>query len=352
MEHKGKHTAFNGAPRIAVVGAGSMGTLLGARLTEQGVPVQMVDASPAIVAAINADGMTVTGTLSLHVSGSACLPEELEGQYDLVILLTKQTYNQAVYAELTDHLAPDGVLVTLQNGLPEQEAAAAFGAERVMGCAVTWAASLLQPGVTNATTYPAGWHNSLGRFNGAVDEKVLRVQGLLSQMCATEVTDRLAGIRWSKLLINSSFSGMSAALGATFGEILENPTALLCAQYIARECIQTARAAGVRMAPLAPGEDLERLVYFDDLPQRDAAGQVLRGLFSASPNGIGSMLLDLRRHIPCEVDYINGAVCRTARSVGVATPFCDAAVRVIRESQDGKRTPCMDNLALFPPVDV
>lgn len=333
--------------RVAVVGAGSMGTLLGARLIQSGLAVQMVDANPLIVEAINRNGLTVKGTVSIQVPAAACLPEHLEGVYDLVIFLTKQTQNQAVFPQIGPHISQNGAVLTLQNGLPEQSAASYFGEARVLGCTVTWAATLEGPGVTRATTNPGDWHNNMGRPDGTVTDQVLAVRDVLSRMCQTRVETNLLGVRWSKLLVNSALSGMSAVLGCTFGQVPETPGGLRCAQYIARECILTARACGVRMEPLAEGEDFDQQLFFEGEADRERTADLLRKLFCASAQGRASMLQDLERGVPTEVDYINGAVCRMAAAAGVKTPCCAKVVELVHLMETGVRTPGRHNLAFF-----
>jgi 2-dehydropantoate 2-reductase len=73
---------------------------------------------------------------------NALLPEQMQGLYDIIFLMTKQQHNPEVVTFLKDYLAPDGVIVTLQNGLPEAGIADIVGPERVLGCTVAWGAPL------------------------------------------------------------------------------------------------------------------------------------------------------------------------------------------------------------------
>lgn len=327
-----------------------MGVLLGARLISCGMDVHMVDVSWALVDAINQQGLEVCGNVELHVDASASTPEKLSGRFDLIVVLVKQTSNESIIPLIREHLAPDGVVLTLQNGIPEPMLAKALGADRIMGCAVTWAATLLRPGVTLATTGVESWHSSLGRIDGKITDSVMAVREILERMAPTQVTENLIGIRWSKLLINSSFSGMSAALGCTFGEVVENPEALRCAQYIARECILVSQACGVHMEPLAEGEDFARMMLFRDESDRSSTDWIFRKLFRASALGKASMLMDIERGIPTEIDYLNGYVCREAETVGIEVPYCSTVVRIVKSVEQGESTSNVYNLALFPKI--
>jgi 2-dehydropantoate 2-reductase len=332
---------------IAIMGAGSMGTLLGACLSRAGVSVDLIDVDRAHVEALNENGATVVGTVELHVPVRALTPGMLTARYDLVFLLVKQTHNQTAFTQLKPHLHEEGAVCTLQNGIPELAVAAAFGSERTLGCAVTWGATFLGPGKVQSTTAPEKWHSALGTLDGSATRQAECTQNILSLMGPTTLVSDLLGIRWSKLLVNSCFSGMSAVLGCTFGQILQNEKALRCAQYIARECIRVAKAQGVDLAPLAPGQDFGRSMDFDTEEGRLATSGTYYDLWGAAASGKASMLQDLESGRRTEIDYINGLVSNAGREFHVPTPFNDMVVRVVKGIESGRYGPGMENLRMF-----
>jgi 2-dehydropantoate 2-reductase len=332
---------------IAVMGAGSLGTMLGACLSRAGFPVDLVDVNREHVAALNANGASIVGTVTWDVPVHALGPEELQGTYNIIFLLVKQTHNGVAFAQLEPHLHSGSVVCTLQNGIPEPAVAAVFGTDRTLGCAVTWAATYLGPGKVQSTTTPDNWHAALGTVDGRITETATRVQGILAAMCPTEFVGDIAGIRWSKLLVNASFSGMSAALGCTFGEVLDSPEAFKCAQYIARECIRAAEAQGVTMAELSPGLDFKALLDFDSEEERLLTRSVYLRLWGSARQGKASMLQDLESGRPTEIDYINGVVSSAGEKYHVPTPANDTVVRVVKAIEAGGMRASMENLGLF-----
>ena len=332
---------------MAVVGAGAMGTMLGARLAQAGLNVELVDIDRVHVSALNAKGATVVGTVDWKVPVRALTPDAVCGYYDLVFLLTKQTHNPAVFAELEPHLHRRSLVCTLQNGVPEPSVAAAMGAERTLGAAVTWASTYLGPGRVEATSEPEDWRTLLGAMDGRSAEAMAEVRSVLSVMCACEIVPDLTAVRWSKLLMNVSLSGMSAVLGCTFGELLNDDKALACVQHIARECLRVAEAQGIRLARLWPGVDLACSADFETEAERSASVEFYRQLCSPVMSGKASMLQDLQAGRETEVDFLNGYLSRTGREVGVPTPVCDTVVRVIKSIERGERKATMDNLQLF-----
>ena len=128
--------------RIAIYGAGSLGTILGAFISQKGVNIELINRNKAHVEALRTKGAQVTGTLNFCQPVTAYTPDEMNGIYDILFLMTKQQNNPEVVQKLKNYLAPDGVLVTFQNGLPEMQIASIVGEERVLGCTVAWGATL------------------------------------------------------------------------------------------------------------------------------------------------------------------------------------------------------------------
>lgn len=333
--------------RIAVMGAGAMGTLLCACLAKGGRPIDAIDVNRGHVDALNKRGAIVTGTVTINVPVHALTPEEMECEYDLIFLLIKQPYNKSAFAQLKPHLHEKGIVCTLQNGIPEPAVAEAFGEERTMGCAVTWSATLVGPGETQATTKKDKWTSIMGTLSGELTEEAEEVRKILSLMCPTEFIDNLMGIRWSKLLVNCSFSGMSAALGCTFGEILENEKAFKCAQYIARECIRVTEAQGYEMVPMAHGKTFKTLMDFETDEERLNTVGIYRELWGAARSAKASMLQDLEMGRKSEIDAINGILSKKGREFGIPTPVNDKVVKVVKGIEDGRYTQSFDNLSMF-----
>jgi len=105
--------------RCAIYGAGSLGTVLGAFMTQKGADVDLINRNKAHVEALRANGAVIKGTVNMTVPVKALFPDEMNGKYDIILLMTKQLQNKEVVTMLKDFLADDGVIVTLQNGLPE-----------------------------------------------------------------------------------------------------------------------------------------------------------------------------------------------------------------------------------------
>ena len=319
--------------RLAIVGAGSLGTIIGALITRGGADPLLVDVNNEHVRVLNDRGATVTGKIELTVPVKAVAPEGMTGTYDVVLYAVKQYDNGTALAQLSPRLGPRSMVCTLQNGLPEEAVARAIGRERTVGCTVGWGATWMVPGVSMLTSPPETMGFNVGELDGAITERLTALAGVLSLVCPTAMTNDLAGIRWTKLVANAAYSGTASALGCTMGEVLDNQKALLCAAHIANETISVSRALGVVMGPMA-SKDLGGLA-FRDHGELAAALELHHEIWGSQRALKPSMLQDLEKGRRCEIDAINGAAPLAGRRIGVATPVNDQIVAIVRGIESG-----------------
>ena len=332
--------------RYAIYGAGSLGTVLGAYITKNGGKIDLINRNRAHVEALNENGATIIGTTEFNIPVNVMLPDEMDGRYDVIILLTKQLHNTEVVTMLKDHLADDGVIVTLQNGLPEPGIADIIGSERTMGCTVEWGATLVSPGVCRLTSEVDSLSFHMGKMEGISDEKFAEVKSLLELMCPVHEETNLLGVRWSKLLINSTFSGLGTVMGGTYGCVSENADARKVAIRCMKECIDVGHATGIEFAPVQ-GKDITKLFYYTNPAKRTVATLLIPIAMKKHRDIEPSMLQDIKNGKPCEIDAINGVVCEFGKKHSVPTPINDKIVEIIKDIEAGKLTANADNIKLF-----
>lgn len=334
--------------RTAILGIGSLGTVVGALLTQSGQQVDLIDAWKENVDALNKNGATITGGLELNVPVKALLPDELQGSYDLVLLLTKQTKTAEALPAILPHLRRDSLVCTLQNGIPEELVASFVGKERTMGAAVGFGATWLQPGISSLTSTESAMRKyafELGEMSGEITPRVQKVRDILSTVGATTIMTNLMGIRWTKLLANATFSGMSAALGCTFGDVLDNPQAMTVLAHIANEAIDVCHSRGYKMITMY-GLDMETLAITskNDVPARLPLYHQVWDNHRALK---ASMLQDLEKGRPCEIDFINGVIVGYGQEARIKTPFNSKVVELVKEAEAAKRVYDLSSLNRF-----
>lgn len=332
--------------RVAIYGAGSLGTILGAYITRAGYEIELINRNEAHIKALQDRGAQIVGGVEFSQEVVAYTPSEMSGVYDIIFLMTKQQHNAEVVQMLRGYLAEDGALVTFQNGLPEVGIADIIGEERVLGCAVAWGATLLRPGVCELTSSPDSITFSLGSLGSSHSHHLAKVKELLECMGRVDVEENFIGTRWSKLLINAAFSGMSALLGGTFGEVSKPYKSRRVVQALIKECIDVCATAGIRIEPVQ-GKDIVKLLNYTNPIKRLFSFMIIPIAIRKHANLKASMLQDLERGKLTEVDAINGAVSQFGRRVGCPTPMNDRVVDIIHKIERGELTPSFDNLKLF-----
>ena len=332
--------------KCAIYGAGSLGTILGAYLTKNGFPVELVNRNVKHVEALQKNGAHISGTVDFTTPVNAILPDQMEGPYDIIFLMTKQLHNPEVVSMLKPILADDGVIVTLQNGIPEPGIAEIVGVDRTIGCTVEWGATMTEPGCCELTSDPDSLSFHMGGMDGISEESLNKVKEVLEHMCPVDIEDNLLGARWSKLLINATYSGLGTVIGGTFGDVAGWKPARKVAVRCMKECIDVARAGGVEFAPVQ-GKDITKLFDYSNKAKQKFA-EILVPIAMKKHFGIvPSMLQDLQKGKPCEVDAINGVVCEWGKKYGVPTPVNDRIVEVIKKEQNEGLRPMLANIQFF-----
>ena len=332
--------------RIAIYGAGSLGTILGAYINRAGIQIDLINRNKSHVEALNANGAKVTGTVDFIQKVVAYTPDCMSGTYDIIFLMTKQQNNKKVVQMLNKYLASDGVLVTFQNGLPEMQIADILGEERVLGCTVAWGATLQSPGVCELTSEPDALSFSLGSISTKRSGHFDKVKELLEHMGTVEVEENFIGTRWSKLLINAAFSGMSAVLGCTFGEAAGPRESRRIVQALIKECIDVCATGGIVIEPVQ-GKDIVKLLDYKGTIKKAISFFIIPIAIRKHSKLKASMLQDLEKGKLTEVDAINGSVSDYGRKIGCPTPMNDKVVDIVHRIERGELKPCFENLQYF-----
>ncbi len=331
--------------RAAIYGAGAMGTVLGAYISAYGKKIDLITRNKEHVAALKKDGAQIVGNANFKASVSALTPDEMQGKYDLIFLMTKQRENPKVLPYLKDFLSDDGVVCTLQNGLPEPSVSSVVGAERCMGCAVSWGATLIGAGVAELTSERKKMTFSLGSpesFNKKTDE----VKSFLECAGSVKIEQNFYGARWAKLAINSAFSPVSAVTGLTFGEVASTNPAKGVALKLLNEAFDVAQKCGVHIEKLQ-GHDIVKIYGCKNKFKSALALALLPFAMKNHKKLVSGMYYDLSAGKKCDIDFVNGVVLRMGKKFGASTPVNKAVIDMVHAIERGELKITPENLKLL-----
>jgi len=331
--------------KIAIYGAGAMGTVLGAYLAKSGKNVELIDNFKEHVDALNEKGATIVGKDNFNIKVKASTPDQMSGEYDYVFLFTKQTANEIVLPHLKRFLKTDSVVCTLQNGVPEYSVEKIIGGNRTVGGTVLWGATFVEPGVSEVTQdinvdYPLF---DIGEISGEITSRIEKVAKILEGMCQVEIVTNLMEARWSKVLLNSSMSGLSAISGATFGDILENDKARSCLSLIASEIVKVAEQINQELAPTHGVDTIEYGIISTPNEFKRSQKHFI-DFYDDKRTAKASMLQDLEKNRKTEVEMINGFVVEAGEKCGVTTPRNKKIVEIVNRIEKGRQSCSMNNI--------
>jgi len=336
------------AGRLIVYGIGAIGGQVAGRLHSAGHELLAVEPWAAQREAVARDGLRIArldGGVERH-HPPVVAPEELEGPIALCLLAVKSYDTEAVLERVLPHLAPDALVVSLQNSINEELIAPVVGAGRVLGGVVLVNAVLLEPGLVTAAASvsraTAGVRLPgvyVGEYLRPAGEQARRVARLLDAVWPAETIDDLLHERWTKMLTNTALNPVSGIGGLRSAAMLANAAARRAIVGLAAEVLRVAAAEGHPfervMGDFSAAQVLENAAGRSDAFDRGLAERAER----VSVDAATSLLQDVLRGRRTEVDYFSGLVARKGRAHAIVTPYCEAATALVHEVEEGRRTP-------------
>src|SRR5262245_14751869 len=322
---------------ITVYGAGAIGGITGAALARAGHDVLLVDNATAHVDAINAAGLTVERDAAATTTRvRAVTPSGLGPSLELVLLAVKSQHTKDALAELAPRRSATGVIVSLQNGLSEEQIAQAVGSRRTLGCLVNWAADWTAPG-----RILHGGHGAfvLGELDGSLSPRVQEVATLLDTVEPTRVTDNVMGYKWAKL-IYASLLFATAVVDAHVYDVIERSPAVqraLCG--LVGEGLAVADKAGIRIDPFDEFDPAwYRAALHGDEARLHHAMATAAAHYRGNTKTKTGVWRDLAvRRRKTEVDGLLGVLARKGDALGVPTPLIRRLIDIIQDLAEGRR---------------
>jgi 2-dehydropantoate 2-reductase len=340
--------------KILFVGAGAIGSYLGAFLTRAGQDVTLIDAWAEQVETVRAKGISVTGPHDpfearpaiYHLHEAQRLPRDFD-----VAFVAMKVYDTAWATQLAArHLKPEGFVVAAENCWPDPIVASVVGKERAVGLVMSkigvasWRAGHVERGherggATGHDVFRAGEHD------GGVTPRVEQIAAMLKVVDGSKATDNLWGERWSKLCANAMGNPVQAMSGLGSFEIASSEIGRAITVHLAAESARVGLALGYTI-PKINGAPAEHWADADRRETWQALDDMLRPKSASGRNWKASMAQDVAKGRPTEIDYMNGFVVDKGREVGVPTPVSAAVVETVREIDHGQRKQSPENIGV------
>ena len=323
--------------KIAVLGAGAIGSSVAADLVRAQFDVTVIDQWPAHVEAIKADGLTIRmPDEDLKVAVDAhhlCDLASLDHIFDIVLLAVKCYDTRWLLELIRPHLAPDGVVVPMQNGMNNDAVCEIVGRDRTVGCVVELSGEIFEPAIVQRDTVPSRTWLAIGELDGSITPRIRELQALLGNVADVDVTQNIDGAKWTKLIANSMTMGPFGLFGLKNWEAKELPGMFEISVRLGRESMAVGDALGYRLEPIF-GLTAEEFAGSSD----EVLVTAMRTLMAhIGKNSSTAPVHDHRKGRRSEMASINGEVVRRGSEVGVPTPVNAVVMELDREINAGER---------------
>jgi len=299
--------------KIAVIGAGAMGSLFGALLAESGEDVWLYDIWEEHVKAINEKGLGIELDNKIRlVSVNATNDKRQIGKTDLAIIFVKSTQTGDAARTASELMGNNGFVLTLQNGMGNADIIGeVIGPGRIIAGTTSHGATMLGPGsIRHAGTGPT----VIGMWSGIQKAGIQKIADAFNKAgIITETVDDVRNVIWAKLLVNVGINAITALTGIKNGRILDLAATKELSRAAVKEAMEVARAQGVKVA--------------------DNTVEHVFQVAEATSANRSSMGQDVDKKRQTEISTINGAVVKEAQKLGINVPVNQTLTALVETLQ-------------------
>ncbi|MFC2089392.1 ketopantoate reductase family protein [Bacteroidota bacterium] len=325
--------------KICVIGGGAIGGIVAAILKKNEHDVCLLVRNKEHAKEIKEKGLNITGHCgSIHVQIPAyCVVTNLKKRPDIILMATKAPEMPDAIRSILPLIPEETLVVSLQNGIVEEELASIAGKNRTVGCVVGWGATLHSSTEMEMTS---SGEFVIGYLDMEADGRIRELAEILSKILPVTISQDILLHLYSKLIINSCISTVGAICGLTLGKMMSKRSYRNLFHDIIREAIEVAKAMDWQIPPYAGKLDYYKLLEWSTFRQH-----IFLILFGFKYRKLkSSSLQSLERGRKTEVRYFNGYIAKKGREFKVATPVNDRMVELVEEIENGKRQISQENL--------
>lgn len=329
--------------KIAVIGAGALGCVTACLLANSSNSVEIIDPFPGLAETVNQNGCRAKTHHGIYRTKIQAYNEieKLTEPKDIIILATKAYNAIAAAKRLLPYLKPDSSVICFQNGMLENSIADVVGKNRTVACIVGWGATRLGLGEAEMTSKG---HFVIGSINGTMQNRLHKIQSILSSIAPCYISGNIIGHTYSKLIINACITTLGAITGLYLGEMLAIKKIRRAFVKIIEESVALGNAMEITIPPYA-----DKLDYYSFIEGTNWFAKIRRHIF-LSVMGYkyrklkSSSLQSLERGEHSEIDFLNGYIVKQATQLQVQVPFNMQLMTMVKEIETGKRKISLANM--------
>ena len=321
---------------IAILGAGSIGSSVGADLTKSGFDVTIIDQWPAHVEAMKENGLDITmpgenlktPVRAWHLSELA----EHMPEFDIVFLVVKSYDTRWMSYLIEPYLKEDGVMIGLQNGMNNSIIADAVGPDRTIGAVVELSAEIFTPGIVKRDSNRPGTWFGFGELDGLITPRLQEIKEIMENVAKITLTENIEGAKWTKLICNTMTMGPIGLTGLKNWDARKLPGMFDMSVALGRESLAVGKALGYKLEPIF-GMSAEE---FSDASDEMLIKAVETLMAHVGKEGVTAPIHDHLKSRKSEMSLINGLVASKGVEFNIPVPCNTAVTEIDRRLNEGQ----------------
>ena len=304
--------------KIAIMGAGAIGSVIGGMLARHGYRVTLIGRYPHMHE-ISRSGLCISGIWGEHRVTSSTTRTSVPDEHQDIVFLTVKAFDTVTAAkEALAMLGPDSIIISVQNGLGNVETLASIaGRDRTLGAMAIFGAIMPGPGRVQVTSIAS--ETLIGEIDGGGSSRAEALAQMMNNAgIPTRASDNIMQQIWHKALFNIALNPLSAIFQTTYGQVADDPYLREIIREMVSEAFRAAGAVGMDLGMESPDEYLEVLWREKVPPTRSHRS---------------SMLQDILHGKKTEIDYINGKIVEIGRRYGIEMPYNRTIVSMVKAKE-------------------
>jgi len=328
--------------KILVVGAGAVGGITAALLRRNGFNVEIVCKYDDYAKLVSDKGIAVSGAcgeFNIKIPAFATVSQVRE-EKDIVLLATKATDMIEAVHSIDTILKKDGFLISMQNGICEDDLALVIGKNRIIGCVTGWGATMESAGklvMTSTGDFIVGYPDR------QTDDFLSEIAEILSVVVPVKTTNNITGHKYSKLIINSCITSLGAICGLYLGKMLMIRKVRNIFIEIIREEVNLAEKMNIKIEVFGGKLDFKKFIKGRSSIQEMRRHLILMIIGYRYRKLKSSSLQSLERGKLTEVDFLNGYIVRNGELFGSPVPVNTMILNMLHQIEQKKRAIAADN---------